>query len=212
MAHVAAAGLRAHDHRDAAAGSLPPGTGTLALKEWGAVAHGLLDGRQTILLRKGGIHERRFDVAASRGERFVVFPTVAHSHADRVRPEHVDLLGPGAADVADDRITVRCAVRLVDAIAVRRPGALPGLADLHIWTEDSVRADRLDFRPKHVLHVLVVEAVALPDPVTLPRVAAYAGCRSWLHLPLAWDGRTGRTVHDRRYLDEIAARVRGTVG
>ncbi|MGI8875397.1 MAG: DUF1802 family protein [Egibacteraceae bacterium] len=210
MPHVTAAARAVQD--DAAAGALGSSVESLALKEWGAVAHGLLDGRQTILLRKGGIHERRFEVAASRGEVFVLFPTVAHSHAERVRPEHVDLLGPGAADVADDRVTVRCGVRLIAAVAVARPGALPALADLHIWTQDSVRADRLDFRPKHVLHALVVEAVALPDPVTLPRVEAYGGCRSWLHLPLAWDGRTGRTVHDASHLDAIAARLRATVG
>ena len=33
-----------------------------ALKEWSAAVHALLDGRQTVLLRKGGIHEKRFDV------------------------------------------------------------------------------------------------------------------------------------------------------
>ena len=30
-----------------------------ALKEWGAVVHALLDGRQRVLLRKGGIGEKR---------------------------------------------------------------------------------------------------------------------------------------------------------
>ncbi|WP_143119568.1 DUF1802 family protein, partial [Mycobacterium tuberculosis] len=36
---------------------------TPALKEWSAVVHALLDGRQTVLLRKGGIGEKRFEVA-----------------------------------------------------------------------------------------------------------------------------------------------------
>ena len=54
-----------------------------ALKEWSASVHALLEGRQTVLLRKGGIHEKRFAVTASR---FLLFPTVAHSHAERVRP------------------------------------------------------------------------------------------------------------------------------
>ncbi|COV65197.1 Domain of uncharacterised function (DUF1802) [Mycobacterium tuberculosis] len=67
---------------------------TPALKEWSAAVHALLDGRQTVLLRKGGIGEKRFEVAA---HEFLLFPTVAHSHAERVRPEHRDLLGPAAA-------------------------------------------------------------------------------------------------------------------
>ncbi|WP_031743828.1 DUF1802 family protein, partial [Mycobacterium tuberculosis] len=37
---------------------------TPALKEWSAAVHALLDGRQTVLLRKGGIGEKRFEVAA----------------------------------------------------------------------------------------------------------------------------------------------------
>ncbi|WP_155726047.1 DUF1802 family protein, partial [Mycobacterium avium] len=74
-------------------------TTTLALKEWSAAVHALLDGRQRVLLRKGGIGEKRFELAA--GE-FLLFPTVAHSHAQRVRPEHQDLLAPAAADSTDD--------------------------------------------------------------------------------------------------------------
>ena len=30
-----------------------------ALKEWSAAIHAMLDGRQTVLLRKGGIGEKR---------------------------------------------------------------------------------------------------------------------------------------------------------
>ncbi len=48
---------------------------TPALKEWSAAVHALLDGRQTVLLRKGGIGEKRFEVAA---HEFLLFPTVAH--------------------------------------------------------------------------------------------------------------------------------------
>ena len=68
----------------------------LALKEWAAVVHALLDGRQTVLLRKGGIHEKRFSL---RGSRFVVFPTVAHSHAESTRPEshRMPASGPGTS-------------------------------------------------------------------------------------------------------------------
>ncbi len=53
-----------------------------ALKEWSAAVHALLDGRQRVLLRKGGIGEKRFELAA---REFLLFPTVAHSHAERVR-------------------------------------------------------------------------------------------------------------------------------
>jgi hypothetical protein len=167
----------------------------------------MLDGRQTVLLRKGGIAEKRFDVTASE---FVFFPTVAHEHTARVRPEHRDLLAAAELDATEDQITVRAGARVVAAVAVNRPEAIDDLADLHIWTAASVRSDRLDFRPRHRLTVLVVSARALRNPVRLPRDAAYAGCRSWVDLPVTpvWD----EPVHDDATLAAIADRVRASVG
>ncbi|MBE1546646.1 hypothetical protein GGC64_000654 [Mycobacterium sp. OAS707] len=180
---------------------------TAALKEWSAAVHALLDGRQTILLRKGGIHEKRFDVAASR---FLLFPTVAHSHAERVRPEHRDLLAVAAADSTDDALVVRAGAKVVAAVEVNRPDVLDEIASLHIWTAESVKEDRLDFRPKHRLTVLVVQACPLVEPVRLERAPEYAGCKSWVPLPV--DPDWAPPVHDAATLAEIADRVRSSVG
>jgi hypothetical protein len=180
---------------------------TAALKEWSAAVHALLEGRQTILLRKGGIGEKRFEVAA---KEFLLFPTVAHSHVQRVRPEHRDLLAPAAADSTDDYVLVRAAARVVATLPVNRPDDLAAIEDLHIWTAESVRADRLDFRPKHKLVVLVVSAIPLTEPVRLARTPEHAGCTSWLQLPVR--PGLGAPVHDDAALSEIAARVRDAVG
>ncbi|MBV8292101.1 MAG: DUF1802 family protein [Mycobacterium sp.] len=178
-----------------------------ALKEWGAVVHALLDGRQRVLLRKGGIGEKRFEVAA---REFMLFPTVAHSHAERVRPEFRDLLAAGAADSADDRVVVRAAAKVVAALEVNQPNNIEAIEDLHIWTAESVLEDRLDFRPKHRLTVLVVQAIPLVEPVELPRTSDYAGCTSWVQLPVT--PSLGTPVHDEASLRRVVARVRDTVG
>lgn len=178
-----------------------------ALKEWSAVVHALLDGRQTVLLRKGGIGEKRFDVAA---DEFLLFPTVAHSHAPRVRPEHHSLLGAAAADSTEDRVVIRAAAKVVAAVPVDRPERLDEIEDLHIWTADSVREDRLDFRPKHRLTVLVVQAIPLTQPVSLARTPQYAGCTSWVQVPVT--PTPAAPVHDDATLGRIADRVRDTVG
>lgn len=179
---------------------------TVALKEWSAVVHALLDGRQTVLLRKGGIHEKRFEVDA---QEFLLFPTVAHSHAQRVRPEHRDLLDPASADSTDTALTLRAAAKVVAAVAVTEPERLGEIEDLHIWTAESVRADRLDFRPKHRLTALVVAARPV-GPVRLPRRPEYAGCKSWIELPVTAEPTA--PVHDPSALIDVAARVRASVG
>ena len=83
-----------------------------ALKEWGAAVQALLDGRQTVLLRKGGIGEKRFEVSAPE---FVFFPTAEHSHAQRVRPEFTDLLNRAAG--------ITCATHCSGSGRVPRCGA-----------------------------------------------------------------------------------------
>jgi hypothetical protein len=179
-----------------------------ALKEWSAAVHALLAGRQTVLLRKGGIHEKRFDVTATD---FLLFPTVAHSHADRVRAEHRDLLLPAASDSTETHIVVRAAAKVIAAVEVQRPEALDAIADLHIWTADSVRADRVDFRPKYRLTVLVVQASPLVEPLRLTRTPDFAGCKSWVPLPAA-AAAAGDPVYDAGALAAIAERVRQRVG
>ncbi len=192
-----------------------PTTATVpALKEWGAVAHALLQGRQALLLRKGGIGEKRFAVGA---DRFLLFPTVAHSHAEAVRPEHRDLLARGAADVSDDAVVVRALLEVVEVVPVTRPERVGELEDLHVWTTDSVRRSRVDFRPRHLLTALVVRAAPLAQPLRLPRRPGQVGCFSWLDLPLeppldraaTAAGAPARTDEDLR---EVAAAVRARVG
>lgn len=184
----------------------------LALKEWAAVVHALLDGRQTVLLRKGGIHEKRFNL---QGSRFVVFPTVAHSHAESTRPEHSSLLPLGVVDVAEDSVVVRVDLEIVQAIAVKEPGRIAELEPFHIWTTESVRRNRIDFRPRHELTAIVVRARPLAEPVLVPLVPEYAGCRSWVDLDqISFTGHATvlDPVHQDSYLMDVTDQVRTAVG
>ncbi|MBO0677068.1 DUF1802 family protein [Mycolicibacterium sp. S2-37] len=182
-----------------------------ALKEWSAAVHALLDGRQTVLLRKGGIGEKRFRLPSEvDAERFLLFPTVAHSHALRVRPEHRDLLEPAACDSTEDALTLRAGADIVASVEVRRPEAIAELEPLHIWTADSIQRDRLDFRPKHRLTALVVAVRPLIEPVRIARLPQYGGCTSWVDVSVS--PRWGTPVHDDAALRDVADRVRRSVG
>ena len=143
-----------------------------ALKEWSAAVHAMLDGRQTVLLRKGGIHEKRFDA------RLAALPVLpdgrpqprAAGAARASRPAR----GRGRRQHRGE-IVLRAGAKVVAAVEVNRPEGLDEIAPLHIWTAESVRADRLDFRPKHRLTVLVVQVSPLAEPVRLRRHARIRG-------------------------------------
>ena len=106
---------------------------------------------------------------------------------------------------------LRAGAKVVAAIEVNRPEALDEIASLHIWTAESVRADRLDFRPKHRLTVLVVQASPLVEPL---RLASHTRVRGLQELGSAGrPARPGRRpVHDDAALQEIAESVRSAVG
>jgi hypothetical protein len=135
---------------------------------------------------------------------------VAHGHAERVRAEHRDLLEVARPDSDEDAIVLRGGAKVVAAVPVNRPDGLDDIEDTHIWTAASVRSDRLDFRPKHRLTVLVVQARALAEPQRLPRVPSYAGCKSWVELPVS--PQWAQPVHDDAALAAIVERVLASVG
>ena len=144
----------------------------------------------------------------------MVFPTVAHSHAESTRPEHAELLALGLPDVSDSSVTVRVDLEVVEAIAVHHPERIAELEPFHIWTTDSVQRNRIDFRPRRELTAIVVRARPMVRPVEVALTAEYGGCRSWVDLPepTAGFGDLLRPVLEDRVLLDIADRVRAVVG
>lgn len=178
-----------------------------ALKEWALVCHLLREGRQAILLRKGGIDEKGFWVEASR---FFLFPTYLHQHRDKVREEHragFDRLFASQPD--DGLLRMDCFARVLETVTVSRPENLPALRDLHPYTDEQI-AMRVEFRPRKPLVILVVQASPLILPSTSEMRPEYAGCLSWVNpgLPIP---ALGPPARDEPALTALAERVRAEV-
>ena len=60
-----------------------------ALKEWSVVCRALEDGRQVVLLRKGGVLEYRqgFEI---KHESFWLYPTLEHQSKEFIQPDYVE--------------------------------------------------------------------------------------------------------------------------
>ncbi len=150
-----------------------------ALKEWAAVNLALLDGRQVIDLRKGGIREEghRFRIRATR---FWLYDSFEHQ-----RPE---LLVPAASDLLDAAVaasppagTLRFDgwAEIVESAALTEPVQVEALDGLHVWTPDYA-VQRFRWRPKAPLLVLVLRVHRLGDAIEVPVRAEYASCTSWV--------------------------------
>ncbi len=154
---------------------------SIAFKEWQVVCDALADGRQKILLRKGGIHEGGAGFSFAH-DQFFLFPTRFHATSSQVRERVVESAPewqPGDTIHITHFVTALCAVTLTtwERIAALEPW--------HVYTEETVR-DRFYWQgrgmPSGSIHVALVEVRALPRPWEIPYSAKFGGCRSWITL------------------------------
>ena len=153
----------------------------IAFKEWDIVCKALEEGRQSLILRQGGIHEGREGFSFAHDE-FVLFPTRFHAQGDYVKIPGVEAKPEwelGDKVVIESKVMVKRAVTLTDWNEV----AL--LADQHIWTEETIR-DRFFWEGKGMasgsIHVAYVEIEKLKDPLRFAYAKSHRGCRSWVEI------------------------------
>ena len=158
--------------------SLPP----IGFKEWQVVCDALASGRQSILLRKGGIHEGRQGFSFAH-ESFFLFPTHFHAQADHVREGQV-AVKPEWHEGDFVRITHHAEAEW--AITVTDWPKIAALEPLHLYTEATVR-DRFDWEGKGMvsgsIHIALVRIRQLAEPWELQYTPRFGGCRSWIQLP-----------------------------
>src|ERR1700722_8919604 len=148
----------------------------VALKEWASVCGALSQGRQIILLRKGGIYESAGEFEIEH-RQFVLFPTYLHQNAEMVKENH--RAGLSAVKAEPATIEISLAGEITDIVAVSDRSAMDQLAGEHIWTGKLIDM-RFNYRPENPLYLLLVRAYRLSEAVVLANTPGYAGCKSWV--------------------------------
>jgi len=154
-----------------------------ALKEWAVVVEALSSGRQTLLLRKGGIMEDKGEFTVEHTE-FFLYPTYVHEQAERILPEAAkDLEAILETKPPDDRVIFNTYSAVEEAIAVDDLKRIEKLRPYHILSAQEVE-NRFQYRNRPGLHVLLLRIYRMPEPVELAVTSAYAGCKSWVDLEM----------------------------
>ena len=152
-----------------------------ALKEWAVVARALGSGRQTLLLRKGGIHEQRGEFEVKHPE-FFIFPTYLHQKEEDLLPDwRGELALSRASRPAADVVSFDCYAIVKEIFQVSDLGLLSTLKGEHILSWSAVE-QRFYYRSRPGLHVLAVRVYKLPQTLTIPNTPQYDGCVSWVEL------------------------------
>jgi hypothetical protein len=155
----------------------------VGFKEWQVVCDALASGRQSLILRKGGIHEGREGFSFEHGE-FFLFPTRFHGQAGRVREGEPAGLPEWAEG---ETVELRHFAEVAWAGLLDDWARVQALEPFHIWTEETVR-ERFDWEGKGMasgsLSVALVRVARLAAPWRFPYEKRLGGCRSWVDLPV----------------------------
>jgi len=154
-----------------------------AFKEWAVICRGLAEGRQAILLRKGGIAEAAGEFVVEH-TRFWLFPTYVHQQRAGIVPEAFSLLDQAEAEKpAQQTVRISHYAEVGGVYRVRDLTRALVLAHLHLWSEVTVRS-RFEYREPG-LFVIPVRVYRAAASVDLPMTPYYEGCRSWVELEKA---------------------------
>jgi hypothetical protein len=174
-----------------------------AFKEWAVVCRALAEGRQALILRKGGIAEEG-GVFRPDHAQFWLFPTYLHQKADGLK-------SPAAArlpEVDRDRPPADV-VRLTHYVSVPaafRAARLEQVLDLdpyHVWSEETVR-QRFAYREPG-LYVLPARVYAAATPIELPNRPEYDGCKTWVDFKDEIRATGTPVISDRTFADVLEA-------
>jgi hypothetical protein len=162
-----------------------------AFKEWAVACAAMREGKQILLIRKGGIREES-GVFTVNDPEFFLMPTYEHQNARLLEPEWVARLAEIQAAPHDPNAVTLDSYAVVDTVLVARNDAqVNAVRHETPWNETYVK-ERFDFNPYDPLYLLVLRVYNLPEAVTLPLLPEYVGCKSWVTLerPLSTLGAT----------------------
>ena len=150
---------------------------SVGFKDWALVCTALGQGRQSLILRKGGIAEGRAGFRFKH-EAFFLFPTQYHQQAERVRPEAVV---PMESPI-EGTVEIRYFFAVEWAQWIDSWPVILRLQPFHVWREDVVR-ERFEYGEERGLQCAFGRVYRLAPAWQFPDRPAYGGCRSWVTLP-----------------------------
>lgn len=164
----------------------------------------LQEGRQILLLRKGGIAEAGGQFQVQHRE-FFLYPTFLHQDRQYIRPEFHPTFDAIQKGEVFGRVRVASYAVVEEVIQATDLALLHKLEPYHIWTPAYLDL-RYHYKPENPLYVILLRTYTLPQVVEFEETKAYRGCKSWVPLEFAI-ATTGATpvLTDRAFQGQAQA-------
>ena len=173
----------------------------IALKEWAIVCKALEDGKQMLLLRKGGIMEYRKGFEVKHNE-FLLYPTFEHQSVESIKDDYKEKLNEIIEEqnkynksnnnrkkididnknfnTANNNI-IKLLAKVEDVIEISDKLILSELRDYHIWSDEYVTM-RMNYNPSKPMSILLLRIYKLRKPLIVDINDTWAGCKSWIDI------------------------------
>ena len=150
------------------------------LKEWATVVKALEQGKQTVILRKGGILETAsgFNVES---KKFFLFPTWEHQETKHVKPEFHDFLNQVLNTKPDEGFNkISSYAEVLFEKDIESNDVINNLSSFHVWS-DSYIQERRNWKPEKPMKAVFLKTIKIPE-FNLPLKSEFSGCKSWIEL------------------------------
>ena len=162
-----------------------------ALKEWAIVGQALADGRQVVLLRKGGLLDEDGHFALEHPS-FWLLPTWLHQERGLVKAAHQDLWNATPRETDENaKIAYLRHFARVERVWKLDESAEDALKEVpHIWSAHHLDL-RFGYQPDKTLLCAAVRVYVAEAPIRYQLREQDLGCRSWVEMsePVSADVR-----------------------
>ena len=160
-----------------------------ALKEWATVVKALEQGKQTVILRKGGILETAsgFNIES---KKFFLFPTWEHQETKYVKSEFHDFLNEVLDNKPEEGFNkISSYAEVLYEKDIESNDVINQLSSFHVWS-DSYIQERRNWKPEKPMKAVFLRTIKIPE-FNLPLEPEFSGCKSWIELNSNFD--SGKT-------------------
>ena len=174
-----------------------------ALKEWAISAESLAQGRQILLLRKGGLHDEDGGFQLEH-DSFYLMPTWFHQERGLVKSAHQDLWGqaPREGDEGPKLAYLRHFAQVVEVWQLQENAESALKEAAHIYSASYLDL-RFSYQQEKPLLCAALRLWTLDAPVRYELRAQDLGCKSWVEweAPLVCGAKTA--VEDEAFARKL---------
>lgn len=148
----------------------------IGFREWALVCDALDSGKQTILIRKGGIAEGR-DGFSFKHAGFFLMPSYYHEQDKKVRVS-VDTDVPAQPE---GEVVIRLFAKVEWTREISDWQRIAAFEEFHILNEQVVK-DRFEYNDTPGVSIAFLRVFRLQEPWVFADSPRYGGCRSWIDI------------------------------